>query len=147
MALTQTAQRLRYCTDSMRHVRGRSSTRRPKAQLPLRQTGLADGLQSQKGGHLMLSWVVPTRRTNPTLSLHTMTVPLSYFCNSERDAMSGSRHSLPQSSIATHQSSIVTQSSCAARWMVAVYLCLGGRRGAYRKRPRALFTLWMQTGV
>ena len=47
-----------------------------------------------------------------------LTVPPSCFCNSERDAMSGSGLPLPLRLI-------VTQSSCAPRWMVALYLCLG----------------------
>src|SRR6476646_11668724 len=44
-------------TCSARHVRGRGSTRRPKAQLPPRRTGLAGGLQSWSV--LVLSWVGP----------------------------------------------------------------------------------------
>ena len=41
-------------TYSARHPNGRESTRRPKAQSPPRQTGLADGLQSESV--LVLAW-------------------------------------------------------------------------------------------
>jgi hypothetical protein len=52
----------------------RRSTRRPKAQLPPCLTAPVDPLHSQNGGHFVLSWVVPTRRTYP--SPFTMTVPV-----------------------------------------------------------------------
>ena len=50
-------------TYSARHVSGRRSTRRPKAQLPPRRTAPADQVHSQNGGHFDLSWAIPTRRT------------------------------------------------------------------------------------
>ena len=63
------------CPVGILAVSGRRSTRRPKAQLPPRRTGLADGLQSESV--LVLSWVVPARRTGPILSVYSDTaVPL-----------------------------------------------------------------------
>ena len=47
-----------------RHVRGRRSTQRPKAQLPPRRTAVVAQVYSRNGGHFDLSWAIPTRRTN-----------------------------------------------------------------------------------
>ena len=46
-----------------RYARGRRSTRKPKAQVPPRKKAVADSLRSQNGGrgHVVLSWVPPTR--------------------------------------------------------------------------------------
>ena len=57
----------------------RRSTRRPKAQLPPRRTALVDPLHSQNGGRFVLSWVVPTRRTYPILSLHYDGAPIMFL--------------------------------------------------------------------
>jgi hypothetical protein len=68
-------------TWSARHVRGRRSTRRPKAQLPPHQTALVEPVHSQNGGrgHFVLSWAVPPKDYRSYR--FAKTPPVSFFAN------------------------------------------------------------------
>ena len=67
---------------SARHANGRGSTRRPKAQLPPRQTALVDPIY-WSGGHLVLSKEAHTRRT--TGSSSAAAAGLRYRCETVVD--------------------------------------------------------------
>ncbi len=54
-----------YSARRVRHASGRRSTRRPTEQLPPRKKALVDLVESQDGGHFVLSWANPhTRRVS-----------------------------------------------------------------------------------
>ena len=121
-----------------RHVR-RKSTRRPKAPLPLRRTAPVDPLHSQNGDHFVLSWVVPTRRTYPILSLHYDGAPIMFLQDTEAQLVRGTCDAVL---IAMSTEFSLELFGCDG----VLHVTVEGRHGAYRHQS-ALSALRRRTGV